>query len=366
MLITHEWVETIGGSENVFRELLAAFPDAEAGCLWNNCPDTFDRPVRESRLAGSRLRGRKALSLPFLPAVWRDFPIGEHEAVLASSHAFGHHLAGRAAREGRQAFAYIHTPARYIWAPEVEARGQGLTARVGSLPLKRIDRAATDGRVRYAANSAYIADRIARAWGRQADVIHPPVDVERITAIPCWSDALAGDERAVLDILPSEPFVLTASRLVAYKRFDLAMDVAERLEMPLVVAGGGPDEALIREQLSGRRVPVTFAGRVSDAQLYALYERAALYVFMAIEDFGIMPVEAMAAGTPVLVNLQGGARESVEELRGGVAAPAEAGSDELAAAAQRALALDMADVPARARSFSRSAFRSRIIEWVGR
>lgn len=369
MLIVHEWIEAIGGSENVFRDLLATFPDADAGCLWNNAPHAFDRPVRESRLASSPLRGQKALSLPLLPRVWRGFELADHDTVLASSHSFAHHLAGRAAREGRRAFAYVHTPARYLWAPEAEARGRGLLARVGGLPLKAIDRAATDERVRYAANSWYVADRIERAWSREATVIYPPVEVERIMAVPHWSDELVGSDRAMLDRLPSEPFILAASRLVSYKRFDVAMDIAEGLAMPLVVAGSGPDEAMIRAQAEQCRVPVVFLGRVGDDQLYALYQLAALFVFMAIEDFGIMPVEAMAAGTPVLVNQEGGARESVEQVGGGLAVPTEGDRVELLRAAEKAMSIssirDIA-VTERLRSYSRAEFRRRVWEWVSR
>lgn len=363
MLISHEWVESIGGSENVFRELLTTFPVAEAACLWNNNPRIFDRPVRESWLATTKLRGKKAASLLFQPSAWRRVQLGDHDTVIASSHAFGHHLAGRAAREGRRAIAYVHTPARYIWAPEVEARGDRLPVRLASVPLKRIDRRATHPDVRYIANSRYIRDRIRRSWDVDATVVYPPVDVERIQSVEDWREKVEGPDRALLDDLPPV-FVLGASRLVAYKRFDLVFEVGRALGLPVVIAGSGPDEPVIREQAKSANIPVTFAGRVSDELLYALYQRAALFVFMAVEDFGIMPVEAIAAGGRVLVNSAGGAVESVDMLRGGVAVDGAASTRELMGAADDALRLDVAGASARAEAFSRAAFRAQMSRWA--
>ena len=364
MLITHEWIEPVGGSENVFRELLATFPDAEAACLWNNARGTFDRPVRESALARSPFRGRKALSLPAQPSAWRRFSLGEHDTVLASSHAFGHHVAGRAAREGRRGFAYVHTPARYLWAPDVEARGRRASARLGSMVLKGVDRRATDARVSYAANSAYIRERIRRSWDQDATVIYPPVDVERIRGVARWSDALSADESALLERLPVEGFVLGASRLVSYKRLDLVIDVGERLEMPVVIAGSGPDEPVLKSHAAGARVPVIFTGHVTDEQLYALYQSAALYVFMAVEDFGIMPVEAMAAGTPVIVSEVGGAAESVAHTGGGIAVSGDVSIDEMARAAEKAMTLDPDCFADRTGAFSRESFARAVAAWT--
>ena len=364
MLITHEWIESIGGSENVFRELLAAFPDAQAGCLWNTVPTTFDRPVWESPLAHSWLRGRKALSLPLQPKVWRKYPLGTHELVLASSHAFGHHVAAHAVREGRRGLAYVHTPARYLWAPDVEARGRAITARFGSPPLRLLDRRTTDPRVSYAANSAYIRDRIRASWDQDARVIYPPVDVERIRSVARWRETLLGNEARLIEGLPRDAFILGASRLVSYKRLDLAIIIGDALGLPVVIAGAGPDEDLLKHQAADARVPVTFTGPVSDAQLYALYQEASLYVFLATEDFGIMPVEAMAAGTPVLVHAVGGAAESVAVTDGGVVVDAREPGRELAQAARRAMALEGTGFAHRTNAFSRAAFSSQVLEWV--
>ena len=138
-------------------------------------------------------------------------------------------------------------------------------------------------------------------------MIYPPVDIDRIRS---FGGELSDVDSATARALPRE-FVLGASRFVPYKNVDAAISAGEVLGLPVVLAGTGPDESRLRALAEQARTPVHFAGRVSDNLLLKLYRRAALFVYMAVEDFGIMPVEAMASGTPVLVNELGGARESV-------------------------------------------------------
>jgi glycosyltransferase involved in cell wall biosynthesis len=363
MLLAHEWLDGIGGSENVFRELVDLFPAAEAMCLWNEVPHHFDRPVRESALAHSRLRGRKALSLPMMPRTWAAVDLSDYDTVLASSHAFAHHLATHAVRAGRRGLAYVHTPARYLWAPEVESRGRGIVARVGSVALRRVDRRGTDAGVEYAANSRYVRERIRRAWDRDATVVYPPVDVERIQSVPRWRDHLDPAAEALFHGLPAD-FILGGSRLVSYKRLDLVIQLGQALAMPVVIVGTGPEEAHLRALADSVDVPVRFAGQVSDACLYALYQAASLFAFLAEEDFGIMPVEAMAAGTAVLVSSEGGARESVLAVGGGEATDSGRLDSDLRSAATRAMATDMSRAVDEVGRFSVSAFRGAIDRWV--
>lgn len=364
MLISHEWIETTGGSEAVFRRLLSVFPDADGACLWNNMPGSFDRPIRESWLASSPLRGHKAVSLPAHASAWKRMDLSNVHTVLASSHAFGHQLATRAVRLGKLGFAYVHSPARYLWAPEVEPRGQGAVIRGAALPLKSLDRRLTDPRVSYAANSEYIRDRIRRAWHVDSTVIYPPVDVERIRAVPDWTTELTSPEADLIATLPPKGFVLGASRLVSYKRLDQVIDVGSELNMPVVIAGAGPDERALRAHAETSKVPVKFLGRVSDAMLYALYQRTALFVFLAIEDFGIMPVEATAAGSAVLVNVMGGAAETVRATGGGLAVDGTAPAGELARAAEAAMLVSRDGAIERCGIFSGAAFRANVENWV--
>jgi glycosyltransferase involved in cell wall biosynthesis len=362
-LVSHEWLAPHGGSENVFEQIAMALPGAAMQCLWNDAPHRFGDDVRETWLARTPLRRSKAAALPFLPTAWGTVDLESYDRVVASSHAFGHHLASRAALAGKRAFAYVHTPARYVWNPELDERGQGLARKIAGLPLKRLDRRATNRNVSYAANSQFVRDRIRAAWDMDATVIYPPVAVERIQSVADWSTEVTDAERRQLDALPTS-FVLGASRLIEYKRLDLTMRAGEALDLPVVIAGAGPFEEDLRRFSGQISVPVHFVGRVSDELLYALYQRAELFVFMAVEDFGIMPVEAMAAGTPVLVNNTGGAAESVSFIGGGAATPDRSSPAEFALAAERALAVDGQHMTCSARLFGETPFRERIAEWV--
>ena len=148
-ILVHEWLARHGGSENVFEVLSGVFPDAERFCLWNDSDGRFEN-VHETVLARTPLRRSKAAALPFMPAVWRHLPARDADWVLTSSHLFAHHA--RFAGPARHApkLVYAHTPARYVWTPELDGRGSGLAARAASALLKPIDRkrAAADGKDR--------------------------------------------------------------------------------------------------------------------------------------------------------------------------------------------------------------------------
>lgn len=354
-LLAHEWIGQVGGSENVFEQIRLAVPGARAVCLWNDVPSRFPG-VEETWLARSPLRGHKVPAMPLMGSAWKRVDLTGIDRVIASSHAFAHHLAGRAAAVGIAGFAYVHSPARYVWAPELDSRGNSPAGRAGRRYFRRWDRRHASTAVRYAANSSFVAARIAQVWDVEAEVIYPPVDVARIQGAPRCDDP-------ILDTLPAG-FVLGASRFVRYKNLDAAIRAGEILGLPVVLAGDGPDGPRLREVARDARVPVLFAGRVGDAVLYELYRRAALFVYMAIEDFGIMPVEAMACGTPVLVNILGGAPESVSAVgAGGTAAWSGAGFDD-PSAVEAALAADCSGAALAVGRFSNDAFRTGFSAWL--
>ena len=174
---------------------------------------------------------------------------------------------------------------------------------------------------------------------------------------------LTAEEHQVLEQLPAT-FVLGASRMVPYKALDLVIQAAAALDMPCVIAGSGPDEGRLRALGGAARVPVTFVPKPSDALLYSLYRRCAAYVFPAVEDFGLMPVEALAAGAPIVVGPVGGAREIVGDTKAGVIADSTRPAD-LAAAAVVAMGLDRSQCRARAQDFSKDTFTHRIHAWMG-
>ena len=149
---------------------------------------------------------------------------------------------------------------------------------------------------------------------------------------------------------------------MSYKRLDTVIAVGAELGLPVVLAGSGPEESRLRALAAQATVPVTFVNRPSTPLLYALYEAAALFVFPAIEDFGIMPVEAMATGTPALVNSVGGARESVEAIDGGAVTTFRSG--QMAESAAHALSRDRDALRHRAVEFDTAAFEKRLLGWV--
>ena len=356
--IVHEWLSATGGSELVAEEFAAMFPDAPITTLWQDEPHRFPRGrVRETWLARTPLRRSKALALPLMPATWRSLPASDAEWVLASSHLFAHHARFAGAARDAPKFVYVHTPARYLWTPEFDGRG-GLAARALGGPLRRLDRRRAQEATSIAANSAFVQRRIEHAWERDSVVIHPPVRVAEFAE----ARELAGHEVAVLAGLPDQ-FLLGASRFVPYKRLDLVIRAGIATGMPVVLAGEGPEEPRLRALAAEHPSLVTFVGRPSDALLGHLYRAAAAYVFPAIEDFGLMPIEAMATGTPVIVNAVGGASDSVIDGLTG-AHVHEFDDASLRVALAVALATRTDAIRSRARDFEPPVFHKKVRSWL--
>ena len=362
--LVHEWVAQSGGSENVFEAFSEIYPEADLYSLWNDSRGRFPgRTVNETWLARTPLRRSKVAALPFMPSTWRRLEDRGYDWALISSHLFAHH-----ARFGNRTdlprFVYVHSPARYIWSPDHDTRGAALPLRLASSLLKPMDwRRAQEG-ASFAANSAFVRDRIARSWQVDSRVIFPPVEVDAIQQVPDWRAELNAEEQAVLDALP-KGFVLGASRFIPYKRLDLVVEVGVRTGRPVVLAGRGPELERLRAIGEAAPVPVHIIEGPSSAMLRALYQTTDLFVFPAVEDFGIMPVEAMAAGAPVLAQAVGGTAESVVPGLTGALITFD-DPDEMRPAAEAAMATERADRLKHARTFSRSRFDDEIHGWVGR
>lgn len=236
-------------------------------------------------------------------------------------------------------------------------------ARMASRVLKPIDRRRAAEATSIAVNSRYTGERVARAWEQPSRVIYPPVDTKTLVATDDWRRDLTDHEQRQLDALP-ETFLLGASRMVDYKRLDRVMQIGAQVKVPVVIAGTGPSHVALRSSAAASGAEVTFIIAPSDAMLRALYAHALAYVFPAVEDFGIMPVEAMACGTPVIANSAGGVRESVEAVGGGVTCEIERWNDwdELL---HQATSLDAAAFRRRTQMFSRERFVSQLQDWVG-
>ncbi|MCW2810673.1 MAG: glycosyltransferase [Friedmanniella sp.] len=362
--IIHEWIAKAGGSENVFEAMADLYPDADLFCLWNDSVGRFDADrLHQSWLARTPLRRSKAAALPLMPLAWRRLAYADYDWVLISSHLFAHHARFVGQPADLRRYVYVHTPARYIWNPELDGRGNGLPARLAAAALKPLDRRRAQQPAAYAANSDFVRDRMTAAWGVDSRVIYPPVEVETIQSVDDWRTRLTEVEQEQLASLPTG-FVLGASRFIPYKRLELVIQAGEAAGRPVVLAGRGPELERLRAAAAEATVPVRFVHAPSGPLLWALYQQTALYVFPAVEDFGIMPVEAMAAGAPVLAQAVGGTAESVVPGSTG-ALITFASAAEMAEGVEIALATRPADRLLRARAFSRGRFDQSITDWVG-
>lgn len=358
-MIVHEWVERRGGAERVLEAMAEAFPDAGVHVLWSDSPELLGRPFTESWMARTPLRNHKILALAAMLPTWRMPPTSTPDWMLVSSHLFAHHI--RTAAETKK-FVYAHTPARYIWEPERDGRGSSMLARAASTFLKPIDRYRAAEATSIAVNSRFTGQRVEQAWQRPSTVIYPPVHTEDLTAITDWRAQLSDSEEGVLDSL-KQPYLLGASRFVEYKQLEKVMEAGVRTRLPVVIAGAGPHQMVLRSYAEYIGADVTFVMAPSDALIRALYANAVAYIFPAIEDFGIMPVEAMACGTPVIGSHLGGVKESVTLARGGVIADLEHDPDwnDLL---QQATDLDVDDFRPRTLAFSRARFIAEVQDWV--
>jgi glycosyltransferase involved in cell wall biosynthesis len=347
--VVHEWLTIPGGSEDVVMELLKMFPQAELfTSIYDPAPwpeIVAERPVHASRLnriPGARTHYPKLL--PLMTAAYRSFDFSRFDLVLSSSHACAKNI--RTPPEALHV-CYCHTPMRYAWDESLlEGEEIGRATRLMlPLMLRRLRRQDVEGAASpdaFVANSHHVADRIRRYYGRTAEVVNPPVDVTHKLALP----------RA-----PGQHY-LVFGRVVPYKRVELAVAACARLERPLKVAGDGRALGSVTAAAGGRE-QIELLGRVADAERDALMGSARALLFPGEEDFGIVPVEAQAAGLPVIAYRIGGASETVIDGRTGVLFDQQSALG-LAGAIERfeGLELDEHAIRANAERFGRERFRA--------
>jgi len=306
--VVHDWLDRWRGGENVLERILRLYPDSELFALVDFLPAELrsrllGKHARTSflqHLPGARAHFRKLV--PLFPKAIESLDLSAFDTVISSSHAVAK---GVITRAGQRHVCYCHTPMRYAWDLREQYlsttgldRGlRGLLARRMLDRLREWDRRTSERVSEFVANSEYIAARIQRNYGLHARVIYPPVDVDFFTS-----------DRGSLQPARREYF-LTGSHWVPYKRIDLI--VAAFRGMPqhrLVVTGSGPESSRIRAEAGPN---VELVGEASRERLRELMRGARAFVYAAEEDFGIMPVEAQACGTPVIAYGRGGVLESV-------------------------------------------------------
>ena len=305
--LLHYWLTNMRGGEKVLAALGEMLPDADIfthAYIPEKVPEFSRFNVSESFIARLPL-GRKhpQAYLPFMPVATRSLKLDGYGLIVSSESG---PIKGIRKPKGVRHVCYCHTPMRYLWDMHDEyyrsaGFGGKLAMKLFTGYLRKEDLKSAEAVDAFVANSAFVAERIRRIYGRESMVVHPPVDV---------------DFFAQPGVLPSDfPFesksyYLYAGELRDYKRPDLAVEACLKMNRNLVVIGNGK----MRDKLLRRiktRANVVFLGRVSDEELRGVYANAKALLFPGMEDFGIVPVEAQAAGIPVIALGKGGALETV-------------------------------------------------------
>lgn len=299
--LAHDWLTGMRGGERCLEVACELLPAAPLFTLLH-VPGSVSRIIEARPIHTSPLQHVPGIAeryrhlLPLFPWAVSRLPTESYDGVFSFSHCV---VKAASAKPGGRHICYCFTPMRYIWGMEEQYfRGQSSLVKPfleGLLAgLRSWDRR-TVGRVgRFVAISDYIAARIRRAYGRESEVLHPPVDAAFYTPPPRPE--------------PPADWYLAAGALAPYKRTDLVIDAFNRLRLPLKIIGGGQQEAELR-RLAGPTVE--FLGRQPDDVLRDHYRRCRAFVFAAEEDFGITPLEAQACGRPVIALGRGGALETV-------------------------------------------------------
>ena len=304
--VVHDWLVTHAGAEKVLGEILAVFPSADVFSLVDFVPQ-----AQRSFLAGKSVRtsfiqhlpwarSKYRSYLPLMPLAVEQLDVSAYDLVISSSHAVAK---GVLTGPDQLHVCYCHTPIRYAWDLQHQyLKEAGLKKSIKSWVARWLlhkirlwDVRTTNGVDNFVANSNFIRRRIHKAYGREAHVIYPPVDVERFALQETKQD-----------------FYFTASRMVPYKKMPMIVEAFSRMhDRRLVVIGDGPDMAQCRA-LAGPNVQIM--GYQADEVLREHMQQAKAFVFAAEEDFGITPIEAQACGTPVIAFGKGGALETVRGL----------------------------------------------------
>lgn len=294
--LVFDWLTNLGGDIRVAQALGELYPDADIfASLYNPSQISIfnKRKVTTSflqKIPGSR--NNHQLFIPLMPLAVENYDLRSYDLVISASHAAAK---GVITKPETIHIDYCFTPIRYIWEPEIDQRLN--KAWVLKKPLQRYlkswDRQAADRVDFFSTISTYTASRIKKYYTRSAQIISPPVDT---------------DQFYPLNIKRAD-FFLSVGRLIEYKRYDLAIKTCNQLGEKLVIVGVGPELERLKKLANPRLVK--FTGAISDPALNRLYNQARALIFPSEEDFGIVPIEAMSAGTPVIAYSQGGALDTV-------------------------------------------------------
>ncbi len=297
--LVHDWLTGMRGGEKVLDAICHLYPHADLFTLIH-CPGQCTPAIENRRISTSWLNLLPAVDryyrflLPLAPGAIESLNLREYDLIISSSHCVAKGIRRRA---GAVHVCYCHSPMRYAWSQsEAYRRTMGPLGMALALfrdPLARWDRRSSAGVDVFLANSQNVADRIGRAYNRHADVVYPPVDVGFFTPAQ----------------IAREPFYLVVGAMAPYKRVDQAIGAFRSLpDRELIIVGTGQMESRLR-RLAGPNVRLL--GYQSNESIRDYYRRCRALLFPGEEDFGIVPVEAMACGCPVIAYRAGGALETV-------------------------------------------------------
>ena len=357
--IVHDWLPLYGGAERVLEQILLVLPQADLFSMIDAIPPEQrdflqNKPVTTSfvqRLPSGKTRYRSYF--PIMPLAVEQFDLSAYDLVISSSYSFAK---GVLTGPDQRHLCYCHSPIRYAWDMQHQYLAQsGLTKGVKSFIVRLLlhyirlwDYRTAAGVDAFAANSAYIARRIMKVYRRDAEVIYPPVTVESFPL----------EEK-------KEDFYLTASRMVPYKKIDLIAEAFSRIpEKKLIIIGDGPEMDKVRSKAGSN---VELLGYRDNATLRSHLQRAKAFVFAAEEDFGIIPVEAQACGTPVIAFGRGGVAETVIPGKTGILFY-EQSADSLVGAVRlfETGIFSPAEIRQQAEKFSAEVFRQKFSDFVRR
>jgi glycosyltransferase involved in cell wall biosynthesis len=303
--VVHDWLYTVGGAERVLREILKCYPNADVFSLFDvlTPKDRAFIGIGQTKTSFLQsmpfIRTHHRMYLPLAPLAVEQFDLSDYDLVISSSYAVAK---GVLTGPNQVHVAYVHSPMRYAWdLQHVYLRETGYShgvksaiARIVMHYMRVWDTRTAHGPDAIVANSHFVAQRIKKIYGRAAHVIHPPVALSNhMTDIPRGTHFLA------------------ASRLVPYKNIGAIIEAFRHLpNLELIVAGDGPDAERLKKSASGN---VSFVGFVSDEELRHLMASARAFIFAAEEDFGIVVVEALSEGAPVIALGRGGALETISD-----------------------------------------------------
>lgn len=302
LALVHDWLNQIGGAEDVLATLVDLYPERP---IYTSlyAPDVMPDFYRDwdiRTLWTDNLPGIRSHHQPYLPVYplgWGGLDLGEYDVILSNKSGFCHGL--QFDQENSVHVCYCLAPTRYIWQLEsyIQREGFGKAVEAGLRPLiammRRWDYEAAQRVTHFIAISTEIQERIQKYYDRDSIIIYPPVETERFKPVPAEE---------------VEDYFLIVSRLIPYKRIDLAVQAATALNLPLKIGGKGRDMERLQEMAGST---VEFLGFVPDEDLPGLMARAKAFIFPGLEDFGITPVQAEAAGRPVIAYKGGGALDTV-------------------------------------------------------